>query len=111
MEVQPFNVHVTLVEPRGVSNGFHGQEAARSGGCGGCDGCRLPRDLRADNYRRCKVRGGCSEGSSRGRSGGRILEDPAPKIRYPIGSPDEIAYVTADLLSQAEVVKAAGPQD
>jgi short-subunit dehydrogenase len=106
MEVRAFNVHVALVEPGDFRTGFTAKRR------------HVPLDAVDADYREhfeqtitaaAQSELDAEEPNRVAELVAAILEEPVAKIRYPIGSPHEIAYVTADLLAKAEVVKASGP--
>jgi short-subunit dehydrogenase len=106
MEVRAFNVHVTLVEPGDFRTEFTAKRR------------HVPLAAMDADYREpfeetitavAQSEMDAPEPHRVAELVASILDDPAPKIRYPIASPHRIAYVTRDLLAKAEVVKAAVP--
>jgi len=106
MEVRAFNVHVTLVEPGDFRTGFTVKRRHVSLDAMDAD-YREPFEEIITAAAQSEL--DAPEPHRVAELVAAILDDPAPKIRYPIGSPRRIAYVTDDLLAKAEVVKAAGP--
>ena len=106
MEVRAFNVHVTLVEPGDFRTGFTVKRRHVSLDAMDAD-YREPFEETITAVAQSEM--DAPEPHRVAELVASILDDPAPKIRYPIGSPHRIAYVTRDLLAKAEVVKAAVP--
>ena len=106
MELRTFDVHVTLVEPGDFRTGFTAKRRHVALEA-------LDTDYR-DTFQQTIAAAEQSEMDAPAPRAvaelvAAILEEPLPRIRYAIGSAQEIAYVAADQQAKAEAVRAAAP--